>query len=238
EARVPHSRGARPTLKKLTARAEEGTPLSQLFPDALVKSVGDPRWDRVQQRATAGSARARELVGLFRDWPRPWGVLGQAWEEDLKAWTDALKRVEGTLWIVPHKIDAPHLVSLEELLTEAGLSVLKTSQLRGPAPVEPKNAIILGDEIGFLSELYAAVDWAYVGRGFTDGVHSTIEPAIHGIPLSCGPKNIGKFPEIAELRQTGQLRILEAPKDVAAWQAHALAVARGGPGGTDTTVAD
>jgi 3-deoxy-D-manno-octulosonic-acid transferase len=219
--------GKLPELHLLTARTEEGAPLEQLFPDAEVKSTGDPRWDRVQSRAAAGSARARELVGLFEGWPRPWGVLGQIWDEDLKAWASELKGVRGTLWIVPHKIDGPQIASLEELLTEAGVSALRTSKLVGPERVPHReNCVILGDELGFLSELYSAVDWAYVGGGFTAGIHSTIEPAIHGIPLASGPKNAGNFPEIAELRQTGQLRIVNGVKEIRDWHAYALSVAQ------------
>jgi 3-deoxy-D-manno-octulosonic-acid transferase len=113
------------------------------------------------------------------------------------------------------------------MLTESGLKPLRTSKLAGPELVaRQEGVVILGDELGFLSELYAAVDWGYVGGGFGAGVHSMIEPAIHGIPIACGTKNADKFPEIAELRQTGQLRLLSGPKDIREWHGYAIEVAR------------
>src|SRR5208282_542723 len=97
----------------------------------------------------------------------------------------------------PHQIQAENVAALEQDLVRSGLKVLRTSKLKGPELVARQDGtVILGDELGFLSELYAAVDWAYVGGGFGVGVHSTIEPAIHGIPIACGPKNAEKFPEI------------------------------------------
>jgi 3-deoxy-D-manno-octulosonic-acid transferase len=219
--------GEVPELHLLTARPKEGEQLEVLFPGARIRPTGDPRWDRVQQRAQGGSARARELVGTFQKWPRPWGVLGQVWEDDLKVWAAELSRVQGTLWVVPHRVDATHVEGLEKILTRAGLTVLRTSRLTGPELVARQpQTVILGDELGFLSELYAAVDWAYIGGGFTAGVHSTIEPAIHGIPLAAGPKNASKFPEIAELVDTGQLRLLSGAREVREWHAYALSVAR------------
>jgi 3-deoxy-D-manno-octulosonic-acid transferase len=234
--------GRLPSLYLLTSRQEDGTPLEQLFPDARIRPTGDPRWDRVQSRLKAGSARARELVGLFQKWPKPWGVLGQVWEEDLKAWSQELVRLRekgGTLWVVPHRVDAPHVATLQEMLSEAGLSVLRTSKLAGPELIaRQENCVIMGDELGFLSELYSAVDWAYIGGGFTAGVHSTIEPAIHGIPLACGPKNAENFPEIAELRQTGQLRIVSGAKDIREWHAYAVSVARSQASGAPEACSD
>ena len=59
---------------------------------------------------------------------------------------------------------------------------------------------VLVDEMGFLSELYGAADWAYVGGGFGAGVHSTIEPAIQGIPILIGPVRADHFTEIGQLQ--------------------------------------
>jgi len=73
---------------------------------------------------------------------------------------------------------------------------------------------ILVDEMGFLSELYSAADWAYVGGGFGKGIHNTIEPAIYGIPIFCGPAKNHRFPEIEYLRELGQLVVLKSSEDV------------------------
>jgi len=47
---------------------------------------------------------------------------------------------------------------------------------------------IICDSIGKLLQLYAIGNFAYVGGGFGEGVHSVAEPGGYGLPLSCGPK--------------------------------------------------
>ena len=60
-------------------------PLMKNFPDAAVEWISEPRWDRVYQRKSQGSARARELIHLLEPHAeRTWGVIGSAWLEDLK----------------------------------------------------------------------------------------------------------------------------------------------------------
>lgn len=55
------------------------------------------------------------------------------------------------------------------------------------------------------------------GGGFGSGVHSTIEPALYGIPIAVGPNGTGKFSEIRELVSTGQLKILRSESDLIEW---------------------
>ncbi|HUP55976.1 MAG TPA: glycosyltransferase N-terminal domain-containing protein, partial [Bdellovibrionota bacterium] len=221
--------GRMPPLHLLTVHSDDGHELEALFPSARIQSTGDPRWDRVQARASSGSARARQLVRAFQGWPRPWGVLGQVWEQDVKVWASELAKSRGTLWVIPHKVDPESVSRIEAAVLAAGISVIRTSRLAGEeivgTPKDGSPVAILGDEMGFLSELYSAVDWAYIGGGFGDGVHSTIEPAVHGIPLAAGPKNAEKFAEIGELKKTGQLRIVTSPKEIAAWHAFAASAA-------------
>jgi 3-deoxy-D-manno-octulosonic-acid transferase len=65
------------------------------------------------------------------------------------------------------------------------------------------------DEMGFLAELYSIMDWSWVGGGFGSGVHSTIEPAVHGLAVFSGPKGWEKFDEIRLLERQGQLAVLD-----------------------------
>jgi 3-deoxy-D-manno-octulosonic-acid transferase len=55
------------------------------------------------------------------------------------------------------------------------------------------------------------MDWAYVGGGFAGGIHSTIEPAIYGLPIVGGPRGREKFDEIGILERQGQMRVLPPP---------------------------
>ena len=54
------------------------------------------------------------------------------------------------------------------------------------------------DCFGLLSSLYRYGRWAYVGGGFGKSVHNTLEAAVDGIPVLCGPQ-IRKHREVREL---------------------------------------
>jgi 3-deoxy-D-manno-octulosonic-acid transferase len=211
---VQAMKGVLPQFYFLAIEDGEKTALQEDFPQSKVEVTGDPRWERVFQRAKKGNLRAKELVARFSLLERPWGVLGSVWMSDLEVLKPALSKLPGTVWIVPHEVDSESVRSFEKFLDEMQLKYLKTSEVSSSKEM-PR--FILVDELGFLSELYASVDWAYVGGGFARSVHNTIEPAIHGIPVACGPKGIRRFPEVAFLRSNGQLQVLENEKDALKW---------------------
>ena len=49
--------------------------------------------------------------------------------------------------------------------------------------------MVLVDSVGRLASLYAAGHLAYVGGGFSTGVHNVAEPAAAGLPVLFGPRN-------------------------------------------------
>jgi 3-deoxy-D-manno-octulosonic-acid transferase len=213
--------GGLPDLLLFTCNESDLLELRQLFPGALIQSVGEPRWDRVYSRAQVGNSRAKELIQVYRDLKRPWGVIGSAWIEDLRFLKPVFQNSPGTVWVVPHRIDDSHVKEMEGFLKDQGLSPIKTRDIRATSPNQGENRkeslCVLVNEMGFLSELYSVADWAFVGGGFGAGIHSTIEPAIYGIPIAAGPNGTEKFTEVADLSSTGQLRILSCEGDVLSW---------------------
>ncbi len=234
-----------PQMVLIPGVAEDAEPLRRIFPSARVEMLGEPRWDQVAKRARQGHPRARALLEQFSEWPRPWGVLGQTWPEDMDVWEKSLQELPGTVWVVPHRVERERVSPLMEWFAARGFDAIRTSEIsevemtkRGrqdssaqrarpkvivPEVIAPK--VIVVDEMGFLLELYARVDWAYIGGGFGAGVHSTIEPAIFGLPISCGPAGSHKFPEIDQLQKAGQLRVLAGAQQVASWLKGRLEVA-------------
>lgn len=209
-----------PSLKLATADPEDNRALLELFPEAQVENLGEPRWDQVKARALAGNERARSLIALFRDLPRPWGVLGSAWPADLRFLASSLASYQGTLWIVPHRLDVQTIGEIEQVLVRNMMSFIKTSGLKDGRPIPLIGSsvrVVLVNEMGFLLELYGASDWAYVGGGFGDGIHSTIEPALYGVPVAGGPARAERFPETAILSRTGQLSLFGKEVDAVAW---------------------
>lgn len=198
--------------------------LQNYFPSSQISQVGDPRWERVLTRKRTPSERASLLVRKFGKNGRIRGLIGSAWLGDLVFLESCLPDLKGPVWIVPHKIDEQTLTKMMELLKLRGIHPQRTSKIlltsgdqlvAEPSQVGPQ--FLLVDELGILAELYAFADWVYVGGGFGEGVHSTIEPAVFGAPIAVGPKGTQKFYEITELKELGQLRVLENQSDLSEW---------------------
>ena len=47
--------------------------------------------------------------------------------------------------------------------------------------------VLVVDRMGLLSSLYAYGHAAYIGGGFGEGIHNTIEAAVYGLPVVFGP---------------------------------------------------
>jgi 3-deoxy-D-manno-octulosonic-acid transferase len=222
--------GKIPQIRLLTVRKADEQELKKALPgpEARVIRTGEPRWDRVAARSGEGNPRARALIDQFASHSRPWGVLGQVWPEDMELWRGRYAKGAGTLWVAPHRVDAPSVAAVEVFLIQAGLRVGRTSDQAKLQSLLESRLIdcVLIDEVGFLLELYSAADWAYVGGGFGISMHSTIEPALFGIPVSCGPHGADKFPEIAELRETGQLGVIRHADELDLWLNSAVAASR------------
>ena len=205
--------GKLPRLLFLPFQQTDQLGLQNSFPNSSLEIVGDPRWERVLARSKLGSPRAKELLDRFALMPRPWGVMGSVWQQDLEFWKNSISEVKGALWVVPHCTDSESIEKIESFLLELGLKPVRSSN----SPFTEKTQCILVDEMGILAELYSQADWAYVGGGFHAGVHSTIEPAIYGVPISIGPKRAHQFAEIEEMCQSGQVTLLQEEKDLTEW---------------------
>jgi len=204
--------GRMPRMTLFTFRAINASALQKAFPEAVIEKVSDPRWDRVFARASLKQDRVQALLERYGTLPRPWAVFGSAWGSDLaEVFRHRIRDWAGTPIVVPHKIDPKSVKELEILVRDLGFSPVRTTDTSGVLPAG-RIALIV-DEMGFLAELYAQADWAFVGGGFGAGVHSTIEPAIFGLPIFSGPAGSEKFDEIAILEEQGQLQLLKAAPD-------------------------
>lgn len=204
--------GDTPEMTLFTFRASNAPALQAAFPAATIEKVSDPRWDRVLARASLKQDRVQALLDRHGALPRPWAVVGSAWGSDLaELLKNRVLEWAGTPIIVPHKTDPRSVKELEILVRDLGFSPIRTTDGSG---VNPAGRIaLIVDEMGFLAELYGQADWAFVGGGFGAGVHSTIEPAIFGVPIFSGPAGSEKFDEIAILEEQGQLQLLKQAPD-------------------------
>ena len=65
-----------------------------------------------------------------------------------------------------------------------------------------KSRVIIINTVGILADLYWKVKLAYIGGGFSSGVHNLMEPAVAGVPTIFGP-NYKKFKEAIEILNEG-----------------------------------
>lgn len=155
--------------------------------DNILSVVGDTRFDRVYQKSIDAQKKS-----LFRDEvvkDKKVLVLGSTWEADeeiiLPAITKLFKYIDDVLVIIaPHEPTPRRLEYLEYTLRDT-----KTIRFSFKNDYVDEK-IILIDSIGILLTLYYYADVAYVGGSFKQGIHNVLEPAVYGIPVVFGPKNL------------------------------------------------
>ena len=86
-----------------------------------------------------------------------------------------------SIFLVPHEIDNKHIENLIIKLQKINFHVSLYSNINA------KFNVVLVDIVGILADLYKFSKLAYVGGGFTRGVHSVIEPAIYNCLVGFGP---------------------------------------------------
>jgi 3-deoxy-D-manno-octulosonic-acid transferase len=175
-----------------------------VFPERI-RVLGDPRYDSVVERI-AGVSEDEPLLRFGRDAPTL--VAGSTWPEDEAVLLEAFARVLAThptarLILVPHEPTERHLRSAERSAGRLGLPApLRLSRAEGAVP------LLLVDQVGVLARLYGAGSMAYVGGGFgRAGLHSVLEPAAWGLPVSFGPR-WGESRDAGALLQAGAARAL------------------------------
>ncbi|NPA35705.1 MAG: 3-deoxy-D-manno-octulosonic acid transferase [Chlorobi bacterium] len=156
--------------------------------------AGDTRFDRV--REIAESASDIDIAEKFAGGSRTI-VAGSTWPPDEKILLKYINETEEVkLIIAPHEIDESHIKQIE--------TALKVPYFRITSPpddVESRRVMIV-DTIGMLAAIYRYGQIAYVGGGFTSGIHNTLEPATYGMPVIFGP-DYKKYKEACDLVELG-----------------------------------
>ena len=158
--------------------------------------AGDTRFDRVSE--IADNFTPIGAVEKFCS-SAPILVAGSSWPGDEKLIKDATANIPNLkIIIAPHEIHREHLDQLKTIFPDSVLF----SQLitHSPEPITSNHLII--DNIGMLSKLYHYATIAYIGGGFSKGIHNTLEAAVYGRPILFGP-NYKKFKEAVGLIETG-----------------------------------
>jgi 3-deoxy-D-manno-octulosonic-acid transferase len=177
-----------------TISEEDGQRLELLGarPEAIAVT-GDTRYDSVAERATRLDRTREPLARLAStDAPDTFTIVaGSTWPSDeavlLPAFADLLHQLPSArLLLAPHEPNPDHLAGIADRLRHLKLPrPVRLSQLEHAKP----GPVIVVDRVGILADLYALGDTAFVGGGFhRAGLHSVLEPAVFGVPITFGPQ--------------------------------------------------
>ncbi len=154
---------------------------------------GDTRFDSVTELAQ--NRKDFPMIEKFKDNQKIF-IGGSTWLEDEKLIAHyILTSPKGWKFIVaPHEVSETNIKNLEHLLNN---EVIRYSEINESSAIKDAKVLII-DNIGMLSSLYAYADVAYIGGGFGAGIHNTLEAAAYGLPVIFGPK-YQKFKEAIDL---------------------------------------
>jgi len=179
-------------FKILFVQNEESRRLLNVINIKNVIVAGDTRFDRVFKISR---------YSVDYPWIEPFSkdkfviIAGSTWEKDEQILIEYINQSDqGTRFILaPHEISGKKLLRLIERIDHP---TVRFTDIDKSSYVNAKVLII--DNIGHLSSLYKYGDIAYIGGGFTKGIHNILEAATYGLPVIFGP-NYKKFLEAVEL---------------------------------------
>jgi len=168
--------------------------------------TGDTRFDRVYE--ISQNRKNFELIEAFKG-EQPMMVAGSTWKPDEEILFRYISKSDKTVKfiIVPHEIDPGNIERIVRLSDKATVKYSEADQ----ATANNADVMII-DNIGMLSSLYAYANVAYIGGGFGKGIHNTLEAAVYGIPVIFGPK-YEKFDEAKELIKRGAAFSIRGEED-------------------------
>jgi 3-deoxy-D-manno-octulosonic-acid transferase len=194
----------RATLRKVTHFFTQNQTTNQLLQKINISQttlVGDTRFDRV--RSIEAQRKEIPTIEFFAGQEKLL-VMGSTWSEDIALLQDFLKHFQAPLKIVvaPHQIGENHLRQVEKACLGSPLLRFSEALQKKPTELEAYQ-ILLVDNIGLLSSIYAYADLAYIGGGLRTGLHNVLEAAVFGIPILFGDQQYAKFQEARDLLRLG-----------------------------------
>lgn len=162
-----------------------------------ISVTGDTRYDSVTERAARLDRTRQPFAALATSGAAFTIVAGSTWPGDeavlLRAFADLLRGDPSLsrscrLILVPHEPSPVHLARLEAAARGAALPRPVRSSIGTSADMAAASIVVV-DQLGVLADLYALGQVAYVGGGYhRAGLHSVLEPAVWGVPISVGPR--------------------------------------------------
>lgn len=170
-----------------------------------VSIAGDTRFDRV--KAIADKLEKFPVVEAFINNQLTF-VIGSSWWRDLAILVPFLNDFGTPLKtiIAPHEINEQEIEHLQDVLTKQSIryTEVKNKSLEEGGNLQrlQESDVLVLDNVGMLAWLYQYADFAYIGGGFGEGLHNTLEPAVFDTPVIFG-REYGKYQEAIDLVEQG-----------------------------------
>lgn len=200
-------------LDHVLVQNQESEKLLKSIDYKQITLAGDTRLDRVVQ--IAKQAKTFPLIEQFKG-NTPLLIVGSAWPDDLEVIFSFLNHFKHPLKVIvaPHEINAEQIrnwqqaVTVESFVYSEWLEERKTEEGRAEngnssLPDFGTSSLLFLDTVGMLSSVYRYADFVFVGGGYRDGLHNTMEPAVFGMPIFFGQPYYRKFQEALDLLQLG-----------------------------------
>ena len=169
--------------------------------NTTLRVFGNPRYDHV--KSTADKFTTEHTKSVLSRKKRI--IFASIHDEDERIIYESVLRLLNDyeslsiLW-VPHEPIPSVIDASVQRFEELGFKVSIFSKQTPYDKDDPK--VIVVDVVGVLSHLYWDGIIAYVGGGFSTGIHNVMEPAIARLPILFGPK-YKNFHEAEELIKSG-----------------------------------
>jgi len=172
---------------------------------------GDTRFDRVYELKS--KVKKIDLIEKFKGDSKLL-IAGSTWEEDEQLLAQSLKefKIQGLKFnvvIVPHEIHESHINHVENLFQDFNPIRFTKADVQN---ISDKNVLIV-DTIGILSSIYQYGHVAFIGGGFTKGIHNILEASTFGLPVLFGP-NYHKFNEANDLIKINGAFCIHKPEEL------------------------
>lgn len=196
--------------------AEDKINLETLKINTPVHVLGDTRYDQVQYRLD----HPKQLPAALK--PReniPCLIAGSTWPEDEQVLLPALKPLLAAgkvqLIMAPHEPTEKHIHELKLQMRAHGIAFTLFSS----GQPWRDSQVLLVDQVGWLAELYAWGDMAFVGGSFRKTVHSVMEALGAGLKTFVGPLHLNNREaiEFQSVKAAGLKAVTEV-RDAGQWR--------------------
>lgn len=153
----------------------------------VIRSLGNPRYDMVMK--TADEFTRHHQQSVLSRCKRI--VIGSSHSEDdtylIPVLADLMTEYpELKVLYAPHEPLEPELERIQNSFSSLGYD--STIFKKKKSLNLPDNRLLILGVVGVLSKLYWQGQIAYIGGGFSKGIHNVMEPAIARLPIIFGPK--------------------------------------------------